>query len=466
MSELTKNGSENISVITENSSEDKLSFGTIVSYGFGNFGSQLSWTMVSTYLALFYTDVFGLATGAVALLLLITKVWDGIFDPIVGAVMERTHTRWGRFRPFILLGAPLLLIFTILTFTVPNFGSTTKLMYAYVTYIGLSMAYSITNVPYTALPAVMTRNPREVDKLNTAQMIGMTTGMIVLNLCTLPLVTYLGNGVPAAGYQKTASLFAVIALPIFLLVFKTSKEKVSVPKGTNVPLKDAGKLIFKNSQLISTILYSGVSMMGMFGRLGVAVFYYIYVVGRFDLITIFMMMQMIVGTIIMPFSPKIMAKLGKKNTCILAMVLQSVGMLMIFFGDPTNIPLLFISHIVYGLGYISGPCGSSMIVDSIDYGDLKFGGRADGTSFAMMNLAMKVASAVGGSLGIFMIGIFGYVAGQNITPEIARGINISVNLVPAICFLAALLPLAFYNLSEEKMVGIRAKIQERNSKAK
>lgn len=130
-------------------------------YGLGNFASQLSWTMVSTYLSIFYTDVFGLGTGAVALLMLVAKIWDGINDPMMGTLMERTHTRWGRFRPYIVVGAAFLVIFTILTFTVPGFGSTGKLVYAYITYIGLGMSYTMTNVPYLALPVVMTRDPRK-----------------------------------------------------------------------------------------------------------------------------------------------------------------------------------------------------------------------------------------------------------------------------------------------------------------
>ena len=113
-------------------------------YGLGNFASQLSWTMVSTYLSIFYTDVFGLGTGAVALLMLIAKVWDGINDPMMGTLMERTHTKWGRFRPYIVVGAVFLVIFTILTFTVPGFSSTGKLVYAYITYIGLGMSYNDT----------------------------------------------------------------------------------------------------------------------------------------------------------------------------------------------------------------------------------------------------------------------------------------------------------------------------------
>lgn len=124
-----------------------------LAYGMGNFASQMSWTMVSSYLTIFYTDVFGLAAGAVSVLFLIARIWDGCTDVMMGEIMEHTRSRWGRFRPYITAGAPLLVLFTILTFSVPGFGNTGKLIYAYVTYIGLGMVYTVTNVPYTALPA-------------------------------------------------------------------------------------------------------------------------------------------------------------------------------------------------------------------------------------------------------------------------------------------------------------------------
>lgn len=444
------------------SSEKPLSFGSIFAYGTGNFASQLSWTMVSTYLILFYTNAAGIAAGAVALIMLIVRIWDAVFDPIFGGIMERTHTKWGRFRPYILFGSPFLVLFTILTFSAPNFSTTGKIVYAFITYLLLSMCYSVVNVPYVSLPGVMSRNGNEINRLYAAQLLGMTIGMIALNLCTLPLVQFFGNGVEAAGYQKTACIFALVSLPIFFLVFKTSREVVTVKKENAVPAKDAIKLIVKNKPLMATTVYTIVSMIGMFGRLGVAVFYYMFVVGRFELITLFMMMQMIVGTIVMPFTPAIIRKLGKKNTAILAMGLQTLAMLMIFFGNPTNIPFLIFSHVVYGLGYIAGPCGSGMTIDSVDYGELKYGGRPDGTAFAVQVLGQKIASAVGASAGIFIIGIFGYVAGQPVTPEIARGINISVNLVPAACFLVSIIPLLIYNLPESRVEEIRKELAARH----
>jgi sugar (Glycoside-Pentoside-Hexuronide) transporter len=463
MSDLVMNSENEVNSENKaNINEKPLSFGSIFTYGAGNFASQLSWTMVSTYLILFYTNAAGIAASAVALIMLIVRIWDAVFDPILGGIMERTHTKWGRFRPYILFGAPFLVVFTILTFTAPDFSPTGKIIYAFITYLLLSMCYSVVNVPYVSLPGVMSRNGNEINRLYAAQLLGMTIGMIALNMWTLPLVKYLGNGVEAAGYQKTAGLFAIIALPIFYLVFKTSREVVTVKKEHTVAPKDAYKLILKNRPLMATTVYTIVSMIGMFGRLGVAVFYYLFVVGRFDLVTLFMMMQMIVGTIIMPFAPAVMRKLGKKNTCILAMIFQTVAMLMIFFGEPTNITFLIISHIVYGLGYISGPCGSGMTVDSVDYGEWKYGGRPDGTAFAVQVLGQKIASAVGASLGIFIIGLFGFVAGQPVTPEIARGINISVNLVPAVGFALAIIPLLFYNLPESKVEEIRKELIARN----
>jgi Na+/melibiose symporter-like transporter len=171
---------------------------------------------------------------------------------------------------------------------------------------------------------------------------------------------------------------------------------------------------------------------------------------------------MIVGTIIMPFAPKVMEKLGKKNTCILAMLLQAVGMALMFFGPYTNIPYLFFCHIVYGLGYVAGPCGSAMIIDSINEYDLKHGIRSDGTAFALNGLGTKIASAFGTALGIAIIGWFGYAAGQEPTATVQNGINIASNLVPMFLFLASIVPLLLYKLKKGEGITIGMKLKERN----
>lgn len=434
-------------------------------YGLGNFASQLSWTMVSTYLSLFYTDVFGLGTGAVALLMLIAKVWDGINDPMMGTLMERTHTKWGRFRPYIFVGAIFLVVFTILTFTVPGFSDTGKLVYAYITYIGLGMAYTMTNVPYLALPVVMTRDPKEINRLNAAQMMGMTIGQILLNLFVLKLVVWFGKGDQAAGYNKTAILFAFMALPMFWAVAIMSKENITVKKEDQGKISDGLKMIFKNKNLLCTMLYAFFNMFGMLGRISVAVYFYMYCVQNFTFITIFMMMQMIVGTVIMPITPKIIEKIGNRKTAILSMIIQGVSLIVLFVGPYENIVFDFVVLIIYGLGYIAGPCGSCMMVDAIDDFDDKYGVRNDGMAFSLQGTATKIATAIANSLFLVVMGAFGYAGGVEMTPHIQTGINVAANLLPGIVFFIGIIPLLIYDLDKPgHMDGVRKRLAERNAK--
>lgn len=446
---------------------EPLTFKNYFVYGMGNFASQLSWTMVGTYLSIFYTDVFGLGVGAVAMLMLIAKVWDGINDPMMGTIMERTHTRWGRFRPYIFAGAPLLVVFTILTFTVPGFGGPAKLIYAYVTYIGLGMAYTMTNVPYTALPAVMTHDPKEVNRLNAAQMMGMTIGQIVLNLTVLPLVTFIGGGDQANGYQKTATLLAIVALPMFWAVAVMSKEKVTVEKKEQGKVLDGLKMIAKNKNLLCAMFYSFFNMFGILGRISVAVFFYMHCVQNFALITVFMMMQMAVGTLVMPFAPKFVEKFGKRNGAIISIVIQGAALLLLYFGPSTSIPFNFLCMIIYGTGYIAGPSGSGMIVDAIDDFDDKYGVRNDGMAFSFNGTAIKIATAIANSVFLLVMGAFGYVGGGEITPHVQTGINLAANLLPGIVFLIGIIPLALYDLDKPGyMEAVRERLTARNAEKK
>lgn len=446
---------------------EPLTFKNYFVFGMGNFASQLSWTMVGTYLSIFYTDVYGLGVGAVAMLMLVAKIWDGINDPMMGTIMERTHTKWGRFRPYIFVGAPLLVIFTILTFTVPGFGGTAKLVYAYITYIGLGMAYTMTNVPYTALPVVMTHDPKEVNRLNAAQMMGMTIGQIVLNLTVLPLVTFIGGGDQANGYQKTAALLAIVALPMFWAVAVLSKEKVTVEKKEQGKVIDGLKMIARNKNLLCAMLYSFFNMFGILGRISVAVFFYMHCVQNFAMITVFMMMQMAVGTLVMPFAPKFVEKFGKRNGAIISMVIQGGALILLYFGPSTNIPFNFLCMVIYGVGYLAGPSGSGMIVDAIDDFDDKYGVRNDGMAFSFNGTAIKIATAIANSVFLLVMGAFGYVGGGEITPHVQTGINMAANLLPGIVFLIGIIPLALYDLDRPGyMEAVRERLTARNTEKK
>lgn len=431
-------------------------------YGLGNFGSQLSWTMVSTYLSVFYTNVFGLTPGIVAVLMLVAKVWDGINDPMMGTLMERTHTKWGRFRPYIFIGAPLLVLFTILTFTVPGFGGPAKLAYAYVTYIGLGMSYTVTNVPYLALPAAMTDNPKEVNRLMSAQMMGMSIGQIVLNLSVLPLIKLIGKGNEAAGYQSTAIILAFLSLPIFWAVSVFCKERITVKKEKQGTVREGLKLVFRNRNLVCAIAYAFFNMMGMLGRIAIALYFYLYCVQNSAFITVFMMMQMIIGTLIMPIAPKVIEKIGNRNTAIISMLIQGTSLVVLFVGPYENVIFTFIMLVIYGLGYIAGPCGSCMMIDAIDDFEYKHGIRNDGMAFSFQGLGVKIGSAIGNSVCLLIIGAFGYYGGAEITERVKFGINFSTNIVPAIVYFLGIIPLLLYKLDKPGyMKDIRAKLEER-----
>ena len=428
-------------------------------YGLGNFASQLSWTMVSTYLSIFYTDVFGLGTGAVALLMLVAKIWDGINDPMMGTLMERTYTKYGRFRPYIFVGAIFLVIFTVLTFTVPGFGGPAKLAYAYTTYICLGMSYTVTNVPYTALPVTMTRDPKEINRLNAAQMMGMTIGQIVLNLTVLNLVLWFGKGDQAAGYQSTAIVLVLVALPMFWAVAILSKERITVKKEDQGEVIDGVKLIFKNRNLLCAIMYSFFNMFGILGRISVAVYFYLYCVQNFTYVTIFMMMQMIVGTLVMPFVPRVIGKFGKRNTGIVSMIIQGSALIIMFFGPYENLVFDFVMLFIYGLGYIAGPAGSGMIVDAIDDFDDKYGYRNDGMAFSFNGMGIKIATAIANSLFLVVMGAFGYVGGGEITEQVKTGINVAANLLPGLVFFVGIIPLVLYKLDKPGyMDGVRERL--------
>lgn len=444
-----------------------LTFANYFVYGLGNFASQLSWTMVSTYLSIFYTDVFGLGVGAVAMLMLIAKIWDGINDPMMGTLMERTHTKWGRFRPYIFVGAPFLVVFTILTFTVPGFGGTAKLVYAYVTYIFLGMAYTMTNVPYLALPTVMTRDPKEINKLNAAQMMGMTIGQIVLNLFVLNLVLWIGKGDQAAGYQGAAALLALIALPMFWAVAVLSKEQITVKKEDQGKVSEGLKLVFRNKNLLCAMMYSFFNMFGILGRISVAVFFYMHCVGNFALISVFMMMQMAVGTIVMPFAPKFLEKFGRRKTAVISMIIQGAALILLYFGPSKSIPFNFLCMVIYGTGYIAGPCGAGMMVDAIDDFDDKYGYRNDGMAFSFQGTAIKIATAIANSAFLLVMGAFGYVGGGEITEHVQTGINLAANLLPGIVFLIGIIPLMLYDLDKPGyMDAVRERLVARDKAKK
>src|SRR5690606_20239348 len=268
--------------------ETKLSFFTKVSYGLGDFASQLFWSFSGSYLTIFYTDKVGLTPAIVALIMLISRIWDGINDPMFGFLADRTKSRHGRFRPWILYGTPFLALFSVLTFTAPEFGGNmdAKIAWAFFTYIGLGMLYTIVNLPYGSLAAVMSKDSGERTALSSFRMLFTNLGSVLLSVISMPLILFFSRGtgedISTRGYTMTAIVLAVIAVPMFYILFFKSKEVVK-PVNTNpVSIKQMIKAISTSKALVCIFFILLLSLTAFFGRLGVQIYYYIYVIKRMD----------------------------------------------------------------------------------------------------------------------------------------------------------------------------------------
>ena len=456
---------------TGNRVKENVGWIQVGAYGMGNFACQLSFTMVNMYLAYFYTDVFGLSAAAVATLLLVAKVWDGINDPMMGALMDKTYTRVGGYRTYMIAGAAALVVFTILTFSVPGFGDSGKLFYAYVTYIGLGMAYTVMNVPFNALPSRMTDNPKRLNQLFASSMWAGGLGSTVLGMCTMPLILMLGNGVQEAGYQKTAIVYAVVSLPMVLLMVRLCKENPDIAKAKEITAAKEGekgtsffgfiKSIFTNKNLLCVYVYMFCAMFSQIGRASTAFYYYMFCVGNMAWASVLMSVSGLVGLVLIPFVPALIGKYGKKKVVIVSQIIQIIGLIMMFAGPYTNIPYTIAANLVYGLGGGYSACVGAMIVDALDNYEYRTGVRNDGVAFAFNGLMTKISAAIAGSIGLMVMAAFGYTNGADLTERALTGINTGVNIVPLVAAAAAIVPMLLFDLNEEKMTVIRQTLKDR-----
>lgn len=452
----------------EDATRARLPLGVRMTYGLGDLASQFVWTITGSYLAIFYTDAVGFAAGSVALLMLVARVLDAVIDPFIGAVAERTRTRWGRFRPWILFGMLPLSVLMVLSFTAPFGPSTLGFVYAVITYGVLGILYSAVNVPYGALATVMSERSADRISLNSWRMVGTNVGGIALGLIIMPMIVLFsgaGDGTTQTvqGYTLTAMVFAVAALPLFLAVVVASREVIAPRHGRSVPLRATFRAVLGNGPLMLLFPVAILSLTSMFGRIGIVIYYYIYNVGDMALVPILMALApgMTVLGILM-FAP-LGRRFGKRNMLIASLLAQAASLVALFlvgFEDPA---LVIALTAAYGLSNFGVPLLLAMTADCIDFADDRDGVRSDGTSYALISFATKLASAVGGAVGIGLLGVLGYVANAQQSPEALAGINGAVNLFPAAAALLAIVPLLFYRLTEAKYSEIRRRLDARSA---
>ena len=434
----------------------------VICYSFGDIASQFVWTFVGSYLTIFYTDIVGLAPAAVSAIMLIARIWDAVNDPMMGALAERTRSKWGRFRPWIAFGCPILAVFGVLTFTNPFSGtSTAGVIWAATTYIIAGMVYTATNIPYSAMAAVMTEDADQRNQITTSRNIGMNIGMTIVQFCSpILLLAFSAKGAEVAdarGYMWTAVLYGCIAVPMFLVVFFTSREVVQ-PQHSNArfSFKETVGNLVKNKYLMIISLVMAIQMTAFMGRIAVCAYWVIYCLGSFTMISIIMTLPTLLGIVGSFFVPAAAKRFGKRTVLMVSMAVQAIGLLVMYLAPFDNMTMVMVGNVIFGLFNVGMPMTLSMVADSVDYMEYKTGVRTDGTAYATYGLATKLGNALGGALGVLIMAGFGYVANAQQTPEALRGINITVNLIPAVLFVVATLCCFLWKMSDKDADDIRS----------
>lgn len=388
---------------------------------------------------------------------------------MMGTIADRTRTRLGRFRPYVAFGCPLLAVFSVLCFTHPFSGSSTLgVIYAAATYIISGMLYTLVNIPYGSLASVMTEDGGQRNALNVSRNIGMNVGVLIVNSVTAGLMLHFsGEGATVAngrGYTMTVIVYAIISIPLFLAVFFTAKEQI-MPK--EKPEEFSFGQIYKNmvdnKRLLLLLIIMFLQMLAMMGRISVVAYYVIYCMGDFAMIATIMTAPSICAIISSFLLPMIQKKFGVKRTMQISFFVDALALLIVYLTPYTNTTVIVAACCLWGFGNIQYPCGLSLMQDTVDWYDLKTGIRTDSTAIALLGLVQKGGNAIGAAVGLLIMSSFGYVANAEQTAEALNGINLTVNLLPAIIYLLAGLLIFAFKMTDTEAKEIRAKLKERNS---
>jgi glycoside/pentoside/hexuronide:cation symporter, GPH family len=448
-----------------NSNISTLTFKEKFGYALGDTASHFVWDMVGFWLMFFYTDIFGISAIAAGTIMLIARFWDMAIDPIIGIVSDRTNTKWGKFRPYILFGAVPYAILAILTFTTPNFGEVGKIVYAGVTYILLMTAYASVNLPYSALGAVMTNDSYERAGLNTYRFIAGFGGQFIVTGLALTLAKFFGGGDKAQGFQYTLILFAFLSLVFFFITFKATKERVHPPKSQVNSLGADLKNLFTNRAWIILAIVGIVSFI-MFAIQNAAVVYYFkYYIGNEENVQLFNVIGTVALIVALPFSKPLAKKFGNRNVFIASSIISGIFFILIYLPAQHNILTVYIFNIIAKMAYAPAvPLLWTMIADSADYGEWKTGRRATGLYFSAAVFAQKAGWGIGAALVGVILSLFNYAANQVQTETTITGIKLLVSVIPGVLYMSCAIFMYFYNIDARTTDMIKTELDARREK--
>jgi glycoside/pentoside/hexuronide:cation symporter, GPH family len=482
---------------------EKLSVIEKIGYSLGDLAANLIFQTLMTFLAFFYTDVYKIPAGTASAIIFTGGMIGAFFNPIMGIIADRTQTRWGKFRPWLLWTALPFGIMAILAFSTPDFSPNGKIIYALITYILLVVVYSANNLPYSSLSGVLTGNMAERNSVSSFRFVAVMIAQFVVQGLLLPLVLILGDGDKIVGFENTMTLFAITGVIFFLITFITTKERVVPKPEQKSSVKQDLTDLFKNKPWIAMLVITIFVFITLSLKGGMYVYYFKnyldealladflenigfngFINGFNDMLVGFGfvgftwpkdaptsgfslfnsggIIMMIVG---IGFSKSLADKFGKRDVFGASLFVSALCLLLFYFYAPSSIGLVFGTQLLHGFFYgISTPLLWAMIADVADFSEWKNNRRATAIIFSAMIFGLKAGLSIGGALVAGILASYGYDE-QLVTqaPDTINGIKLSLSVYPTITFCISVACLFFYEINKKKEVEIQEALAARRN---
>jgi GPH family glycoside/pentoside/hexuronide:cation symporter len=461
-----------------NAEQQKLSIKEKVGYSLGDTASNLFFQTFIYYMLFFYTDVFGITAKAAGTMFLVTKIWDAINDPMMGMIADRTNTRWGKFRPYLVWIAIPIGVLGVLTFTTPELNDTGKLIYAYITYTLLMMAYTAINVPYSAIMGVMTPNSHERTTVSSFRFIAAFAALLFVQYF-IPTMTE-GAENPPMRWQFTMTIISVLAVILFLIAFFSCKERVQPPKGQKTPIKQDLVDLISNMPWVLIGITTIFQLIFICMRSGSIMYYFQYYVKDQEIALfgkafslsysqLFKFFTMsgtgftIIGVILTKYISK---TFGKSITYAVSLGIAGITSGLFIFLGPQNIALMFVLNFIasFALGPVS-VLQWAMYADTADYSEWKKGRRATALVMSASLFALKFGIALGAAGNAWILAAYGYQPNVEQTETGLLGIRMVMSVYPAIFAIIGMVLMFFYPLRKQMMAQVETELVERRKQA-
>ncbi|WP_249028899.1 MFS transporter [Tannockella kyphosi] len=436
-----------------------------IAYGGGLLGQNMIYNFMSMYIMFYFTDLLMIPTQAATIIVIIASLWDAMNDPMMGLLTDRTRTKWGKFRPYMIIGPVIIACTTIFCFLQYDVAPTTTIILAAISYILWGMSYTICDIPIWAITSSVSHEPDERNIMVTLGRIGGTIGTVLVTVGSIHILNLFGGERVASAYTFTAAIIAIIGAILMIIAGLKVKERIQPDKEV-ISIKQNMKTVTHNKPLMALMMALLVTNLVNGIRQSVQLYFVVYVWGDANYVTPVGLSLVIGMTLGMVVAPMLVKKFPKKKLFFIFSIIGSITSIVPFFGgrEDVMLGLIFLGFSFACTGVISIVC-STMLLDAVEYSEWKLGYRGEGIIFSINTLLTKLSATIAKLiLGVGLI-MMCYVDNQTVTPLIQTGFSSMMYVIPAISFIIAMIPMMFYNLTDQQRIEIHEELEAKRKEA-